>query len=361
MLKKLDKYILKQFIVKFLFSMAAFLVVFVLVDLIDSLDKFIDANMHRDEIIQYYFLTIPWFISIATPMSLLLATVFTLGVLQKRNEITAIKASGISIRRFSISLLILGVMFSVMSFYFDNNVVTQAMHYRTILEDKYFKSNRKPHIRKQHIHRQISTDEILVIHRYLFKQKTARNVSIQKFKDANLISRLDAPEMKWNNETNLWQIPYYTIRTWTIDDSLLYTSISKDTTLQLNFTPMDLTKESVKPEEMNYTELEEFVIKLEENGVREPRWAVNLHFKSAFACSSFLMILFGLSLSIRKPRSNMAVGIGVSILTIFLYYAALKFGQSLGYNGIIDPFLSVWWANIGFFVAGIYLFFKTRT
>ncbi len=360
-MKKLDTYILKQFILKFLFSMAAFLVVFVLVDLIDRLDKFIDADMSRNEIFRYYLLTLPWFVSIATPMSLLLSTVFSLGVLQKRNEITAIKASGISIRRFCFSLLIMGVLFSVLSFYFDNEVVTQSMHTRTLLEDKYFKSNRKPHIRKQHIHRQISADEILVIHRYLFKQKTARNVSIQKFDGSNLISRLDAQEMKWNQEELLWHIPFYTTRLWNDSGSLLYSTAASDTTLKLNFTPVDLTKESVKPEEMNYAELAGFVEKLKENGIREPRWEVNLHFKTAFACSSFLMILFGLSLSVRKPRSNMAVGIGVSILTIFLYYAALKFGQSMGYKGIVDPFLSVWWANIGFLIAGTYLFFKTRT
>lgn len=360
-MKKLDRYILQNFLSNFLFSIIVFLIVFILVDLIDRLDKFMDAGMPRIDILRYYLLTVPWFISIAIPMSLLISTVFSLGVLQKRNEITAIKASGISIRRFSISLLFVGIIFSLGSFYFDNNVVTQAMHSRTILEDKYFKSNQKPHIRKKHIHRQISPQEILIIHRYLFKQKTARNISIQKFNNGNIISRLDAPEMKWNDKTELWYIPYYTIRQWTKSDSLIFTSISNDTTLYLNFTPLDLTKESVKPEEMNYEELLEFVTKLEKNGIREPRWAVNLHFKSAFACSSFLMILFGLSLSVRKPRSNIAVGIGVSILTIFLYYAALKFGQSLGYQGIMNPFLSVWGANISFFVIGVYLFFNTRT
>ena len=221
MVKKLDRYILQSFLSNFLFSIIVFLVVFILVDLIDRLDKFMDAGMPRSDILRYYFLTVPWFISIAIPMSLLISTVFSLGVLQKRNEITAIKASGISIRRFSISLLFVGIIFSLGSFYFDNNVVTQAMHSRTILEDKYFKSNQKPHIRKKHIHRQISPQEILIIHRYLFKQKTARNISIQKFNDGNIISRLDAPEMKWNDKTELWYIPYYTIRQWTKSDSLI--------------------------------------------------------------------------------------------------------------------------------------------
>ena len=86
-----------------------------------------------------------------------------------------------------------------------------------------------------------------------------------------------------------------------------------------------------------------------------------MHFKTAFACSSFLMILFGLSLSVQKPRTNIGIGIGLSIFTIFIYYATLKFGQSMGYKGIINPFLSVWGANIIFLTIGIFLYSKSRT
>ena len=166
--------------------------------------------------------------------------------------------------------------------------------------------------------------------------------------------------MIWNNEISSWQIPYYTKRIFN-KNQIHFSSIPKDTSLSLNFSPIDLTRESVKPEEMNYFELLDFVKKIKSNGLKEPKWEVNLHFKSAFACSSFLMILFGLSLSISKPRSNIGIGIGLSIFTIFLYYAALKFGQALGYQGILTPFISVWNANFIFLIIGLFLFSKSRT
>ena len=85
------------------------------------------------------------------------------------------------------------------------------------------------------------------------------------------------------------------------------------------------------------------------------------HFKTAFACSSLIMVLFGIALSIQKPRSNFANSIGLSITVIFLYYILIKLGQTLGYNNIINPFLSVWMVNILFLILGVNLFIKART
>ena len=73
------------------------------------------------------------------------------------------------------------------------------------------------------------------------------------------------------------------------------------------------------------------------------------------------MILFGIGLSITKPRSNYATGIGVGIMVIFLYYIGMKFGQSLGYNKILPPILSVWMINIIFLGIGAWLYARIRT
>ena len=73
------------------------------------------------------------------------------------------------------------------------------------------------------------------------------------------------------------------------------------------------------------------------------------------------MILFGIGLSITKPRTNSATGVGVGIMVIFLYYIGMKFGQSLGYNKILSPFLSVWMINIIFIGVGAWLYSKIRT
>jgi len=73
------------------------------------------------------------------------------------------------------------------------------------------------------------------------------------------------------------------------------------------------------------------------------------------------MILFGIGLSIKKPRTHYATGIGLGIIVIFLYYLGMKFGQTLGYSRMLSPFLSVWFINFIFLSIGGWLFAKIRT
>jgi len=339
----------------------AFIVIFLLVDIVEHLDHIMDSDISRMKILLYFIYTIPWYSSLGLPMALLLATVFTMGALQKNNELCAIKAAGISIKRISISLLTLGILFSVLSFYYDNIIVTHYLQKKSILGEKYnltrFKKN---NLNQKNIFRQESKEKILGIQKFLFRENVAHKVSLQSFEDGNLIDRLDIPLMKWDENNKLWEFSTFHLRKWK-NDSLIYNSGNNDTTFFLNFDPIELTKKSVNPEEMNYWELKQFVQKLNQYGINDPKWSVNMHFKTAFACTSFLMILFGLSLSIRKPRSNLAVGVGVGLFVIFIYYAAITTGRSLGYKGTIEPFLSVWLTNLFFFIIGIYLFQKTKT
>ena len=361
MYKMTDRYIIIQFISKVIITIMVFVVIFLLVDIVEHLNYIIDSEISGFEMCKYFMYSIPWYTSLGLPMALLLGTVFTMGILQKNNELSSIKAAGISIKRISIPLIILGILFSIFLFYYDNILVTHYLQKRNEINTKYnLGRSRTNSLKKKDIFLQESADKIISIPKFTFRNQTAYNISIQEFDEGNLLSRLDAPTMKWNTDNNNWDLAKFHLRKWQ-SDSLFYHSREQDTSLILNFDPIELTKTSVNPEEMNYWELKKFVHKMDQYGVKDPKWAVNMHFKSAFACTSFLMILFGLSLSIRRPRSNLAVGIGISVFVIFIYYAAITTGRSFGYKGTLDPFLSVWLPNLIFFGTGLLLFHKTRS
>jgi len=358
MKKILDQYILKKFFINFIYIILSFTIIFIIVDIIDNIDKFISRGISNKEMFDYYLLSVPSYISVALPMTLLIATIITFVTLQKNNEITALKASGISIYRISSSLILIGVIFCFISFYFENIIVMNTFNKRIPIENK-LKNKKTFTTKKSDIYYHLD-NAFLAIKHYNYNNDTGKNISIQFYNGPDLVSRIDAEKMVWDKETDNWKLKEIKLRKW-INGKVFFTT-KPDSLINIkDLSPSIIKKDNINPEEMNYWELSSFISKLKNKGLSYTRWSVNKFFKTAFCCSSLIMILFGITLSITSPRSNYSTGIGLSIVVIFLYYLLIKLGQSLGYNGVLSPFLSVWFVNILFIIFGAFMLLKTRT
>ena len=175
-------------------------------------------DLTSKEILTYYLYTIPLFINIAFPMSILIATIYTIGSLQKNNEITAIKASGISIRRIGLPIILLGIIFCCLSFYFENIIVVKSIQKRFAIEKKL-----KPHDSKYIKNRKTNIfyhldDSFLEIKKFNYKNDTGYNISLQKYDGSDLIYRIDAKKMIWQTDSNSWNLINGSIREWKNDE-----------------------------------------------------------------------------------------------------------------------------------------------
>ena len=119
-MKKLDLYLTRQFLVTLLLTLTGFVCVILVVDLIENLDRFIDNAIPAKITLKYYIYAIPWFLNIGLPMSMLISTVFSIGLMAKRNELTAMKATGISLYRIALPITVIGLIVSFISFELDN-------------------------------------------------------------------------------------------------------------------------------------------------------------------------------------------------------------------------------------------------
>ena len=139
MIKKLDQYLIKRFWLILSLSIIGFISIFIIVDLIENIDRFMDNHVPINIIIKYYTYTLPWFINIGLPMSVLISTVFSFGTIVKDNEWTAMKASGISLYRITIPLILSGIFISACSFFLDNNLVSYGNEKRFEIDRDYVK------------------------------------------------------------------------------------------------------------------------------------------------------------------------------------------------------------------------------
>lgn len=362
-MKKLDLYLLRQFISILILSLLGFLCVFVIVDLIENLDRYIDNKMPWSIVLKYYGYSLPYFINIALPMSMMIASVFSIGLMAKRNEWTAMKSGGISLYRLTVPLLLFSIAVSLISFEFDNTFVSWGMSMRGEIEKEYMKKKPRRRSKKtiKDIFMQKQEYQHIVITKYQSHSHKAEGITMITFADSLIQQRMDAKKMTWIDTLKSWAISDYSLRNFDKNGSEINVIISKrDTLLNFDFVPDDITKGNKHPDELNFEELKARIKYLQSNGVDATRWKVQRHFKVAFAFTNLIVVLFGIPLVVMKPKSGLAFGGGVSFLVIFSYYAFIKFGQSLGINGVIDPMLSAWLGNIVFISGGLLLLFSVR-
>ena len=362
MLYRLDKYLLSQFFTVLSMSLLGFLAVFLIVDLIENLDRFVDNGVPVMVTVTYYLYTIPWFISVALPMSMLMSTVFSIGMMVKRNEWTAMKSTGISLYRLSAPLLYVGIMISILSFLLDNQLVSYGNKKRYTIDRDYLKKKSRHKIKSslKNIFLQKEISIHIGIEKYNVKKMSGDVLTWVDLGTDLIRRRIDAKKIKFDQESQFWKLSNYSIRKFEngIETNVHFSE--QDTLINLSFTPEDINKQARSPDELDYYELTSRITDLKENGVKTVKWEVTRYLKVSFSLTNFIVVLCGIPLVVFRDKNNLSFGIGMSIFVIFGYYAFIKFGQSMGFKGQLSPILSAWLGNMIFFIGGISLLIKAR-
>ncbi len=359
-MKILDKYLIRQFIQTILFGLLAFTIIFVVVDAMENLDDFIDQDVPAYEILHYYIVFAPEILKLITPVAVLFAALFTAGKSSNLNELTAMRASGMSMYRFMAPLIITTLFISVLSLYFGGYVVPMANKTKVQIEQEYLKKGIR--FSESNIYFQDSKTRIVSIGFFDNVTNTASRVSIQEFSDNDLtrmLSRIDVARLSYDTLTNEWIAVKGVNRIFNdIGQNAKFLDSLKIN--YLNFKPIDITKKQRKTQEMDLGELNELIQSQERTGNDPTSTLIEYHSRYAFAFTSLIIVLFGLPISANKRKGGLAVQIGVSILVTFIYLVFMKISQAFGKNGALDPVLTAWLANIFFLTAAIISLIKLR-
>ncbi len=358
----LDRYIVRQFIATVLFGLITFLLIFVVIDMMEHLDDFIDAQAPFGTIIQYYFAFTPEIIKLMTPVAMLLGALFVVGRMTNQNELPAMKSSGMSLYRFLAPFLIVALAVSVLSIYFNGWIVPYANQSKATIE--------RTHLRPSQSNRsmlplffQDGRTRLVTINYYESVKRIGYRVSVEEFSDTNatvLRRRYDARQMEWGHP---WAAEGDSVREgWILinggirefdGDNQHITPFDRLALGRLSISPTDIEKKQRKPDEMNYPELREFIENQQRAGQDVSRWMVDYHSKIAFPFASVIVVLFGVPFASIKRRGGIAIDFGVCVAVTFIYLGFMKTSQVFGYNGDLNPFLTAWLANIIFLALAV--------
>ncbi len=360
-MKIIDKYILFRFLKIIAVSLLAFIIVVIIVDLIENIDKFIDHNAPINLIILNYVYYIPFIIILALPVSVLLSTMFTFGSLAKYHELEVMKATGLSLYRLSFPILVAGFFISIVLIVFTDFVGVPASVAKEELKTEQIEKRRTDRGKVRHNVIKAAKDGWIVFARlYNERQNYGENVVIQKIEDNEIKVALRALKMDWIDSLKTWELITASRRTFEEGVETEFASFDTLIASFLPHTPKVMKHRYGDPRETRFFELLEIIEMKQWMKQDVAREKVELYLKISFPFANFIIIFLGIPMAANPRRSGGTVGFGISVVVSFIYFIILRTGQTFGYNGSLPPLLAATIGNIIFLAIGLAMFFKAR-
>ncbi|MCM8780280.1 MAG: LptF/LptG family permease [Candidatus Omnitrophica bacterium] len=362
----LDRYILKSMWSAFIACLLIFVFLYCIIDLFSHLDEVLKQKTPIDILIKYYMAFLPIIFVQISPIACLLATVYSLGNLNRDNEIVAMRSAGLSIWSISHVLIIFGFIVSILVFTVNEKFVYQAQDRMRVLkqqiESEKCKTPKKEAKKQDEVIKNLSIyglgNRLFFINKFSVKENTIEGITIlEQNKKHDLTAKIIANKGIWDG--NLWK--FYQVQTFQLNEKgriIGEPRYSEEEIMDIPESPKDFLNQQKLPEFMNIAQLETYIWKLSQGGAKSivQSLRVDLYSRYAFAFTSLIIIFLGVpfSMKIRKKAAGLS-SIGVSIILSFIYYVTNAVAIALGKGAILPPLLSAWLANIIFFFISLYL------
>jgi lipopolysaccharide export system permease protein len=367
LIKILDGYLLGKFLRALILALLVFVLVLHLVHLIEHLDTYIDKKANIVDIISYYVYLTPFLIILTLPVGTLLGAIFTIGMMTRRNEILAIKASGVSLWRISLPLLFVGLIISMGVFMASEKLLPYTNQKKS--EILYEKIEKVPDYNEEYysnFHRRGDEGRIYNFRLYSPKQFLGKDLQIHTYQENRLIEKIEAKQLKW--EDTIWLA--------TDGEKAVFSQLNspsgKDQITRfdsiylgdLTENPSRFQRRKIDQKDFGYdqtiSDLKNEIANKERNGIAATHEKVYLMFKYSIPLSSFIIMLIAVPLAADPRRSSPALGFAFAIGISFGYMVLFEVFRTLGTTGKIPPIFAAWSVNIIFFLIGIVMMLKVR-
>jgi LPS export ABC transporter permease LptF/LPS export ABC transporter permease LptG len=357
-----DLYILRRFVSYFLMIMIAFLFLFEIFTFFELAEDIRRHNVPFMIVIRYFIFLIPYSVYQFTPLGALVSVLVTLGILSKNNEIIAFKASGISLYRLAVPLLISGLVIATALLILDDTYLPYANQrqdeLRAIIKGRPAQTHTRPE-------RWIFGENAKVYNYDLFdsKEKMFGGLTVIELDPVTfqMRKRVFATRAQWLETENTWVLESGWVRDFAEGKVTRYTPFKVSSFPEMTEPPSYFHREVIQAFQMSWRELRRYIAGLQSAGFDVASLTVQLHKKLAYPLiapiSMMLAVPFALFVGSRGAVGGLAMGIGIGIS----YWALSALTEAMGGIGQLPPFLAAWSPDLIFFFLALYFFFKMPT
>lgn len=356
MIRILDRLVARTFFKLFLIFLAASPPLFILGDVTENLDTYIDRGLSGAEVAKAYLFQLPLFIQWSFPIAALIAAVFTIHSMTTHREIVAAKAGGISFHRVARPILVMGVLLTGVALALTEVVPRTNRIAAGILRD-------------EDPRRSWRTDFVYESDGGMTWQVGRLTAADRRMTDIILERppgtdggglHVVADDASYDPAEG-WTFRHGYVRR-LLPDSTEHTSRFDQLRIAgLDERPEELLETPREPEEMTYQEVSRLARIIERTGGNARKLRVQREQKVAIPVATLVVILFGVPLATNNRRGGTAFGIGVSLGTTILYLLLFKVSGALGQAGAMSPLWAAWLPNVLFLAGAMVLLRRVRT
>ncbi len=366
----IDRYILSQLIGPLVFSVGLVSILGVAIGYLSDLaNKVVESNLPLVQAFEIILLKVPEFTAYALPISMMLSTLLTYGRLSNDSELIALRVCGASLYRLVVPAFMVSLVMTGITFMFSELIVPAANYRVTSILVEHLQEER-PYWQNKDIfypdYEKVvlpdgSTEKQL---RHLF---FAEKFDGQKLETLTVLEWLEkrlnrivvSDSATWNGQEETWDFFNGTIYQLAPDSSYQDTYSFKHRQLPLTKTAFEFAQQGRDPYEMNIFQAQKYmkILRVMEDEQKLRTFQVRIQQKIAFP---FICVVFGVigsALGTSPQYINRAIGFGLSVIVVFIYYLLGFLVGSLGLIGIVSPFIAGWLPNIVGLCMGLYLLY----
>lgn len=341
-MKKLQKYLLSEFLVFFFGALFFFVVLVTIADLSSRLEYYTRNTQHMRYFIIYHLMRAPHNLYYIFPVALMFSSTYVLGTFVKNKEMLAIQNSGISLFKFTVPLFVIVIILCLSLVAFWQFVAAPAN--KVVFSTNDIIYNRSKSTERNNISFFGSDGYVYFIDTYYYESRTMRNaVILHLLDDGGIEMRISAPEVVWSNEDEKWYAKNAVISRFKSDKEI---SIEYIDNFQLNILERpELFDNPPLLDSMTLTE-EYDLIKLRKSvNMNTNRFETDFHYRISYCFSGFVIVMLAALFSKFSTQSVLVVSLVMVIMVSLLYYSVLMFFRSLGDVGFIPPIIAAWMPN----------------
>lgn len=376
-MRLLDRYLLRELLVPFVYCLVGFLIFWVSSDVFAQLSDFQKFKLSASDVFEYYTIRTPEMLVTVLPVAFLLALLYTLTNHARHHELTAIRAAGVSLLRLSLPYLGMGVILSLVLFAINELWVPQSLEACEEILSRHQPKPASSSVQRQReeqlgFYRQVSTNESrwwMVDSYSLRSGEMSRPHVVWILPDG---SRQDILAESASYIDGRWLFTNVLIMNFPKGSGSVPEPVERETLSMPVFTetPEQIRSEikinklnnlkSVRKVQLSIKEILNYKRLHPGDTTKSTILDTKLHGRLAAPWTCFVVVLIALPFGAASGRRNVAVGVASSILIGFVYFVLQQLALALGTGGYVVPWLAAWSPNAFFAVVGLVLTWRVR-